>query len=189
MSEVRILPMLPTDYDAVRALWLTIDGFGIRAETEGNAIKAAKTPHLTKYFTECPFTTIGASGLDVGLPDGQMGNSEVGHTNIGAGRVVYQMLVKITKDIQDGVFFENKALLAAIDEGRLMGAGLDCVEDDPLPAGHPLLNHPNIVITPHVGGNTSDLATVMVPMIVDNLKKFLHGEKPRFIVNEKELAK
>ena len=88
-----------------------------------------------------------------------------------------------------GGLVDDKALLAAIDEGRLMGAGLDCVEDDPLPAGHPLLNHPNIVITPHVGGNTSDLATVMVPMIADNLKKFLHGEKPRFIVNEKNLAK
>ena len=88
-----------------------------------------------------------------------------------------------------GGLVDDKALLAAIDEGRLMGAGLDCVEDDPLPAGHPLLNHPNIVITPHVGGNTSDLATVMVPMIADNLKKFLHGEKPRFIVNEKDLAK
>jgi len=87
-----------------------------------------------------------------------------------------------------GGLIDDKALLAAIDEGRLMGAGLDCVEDDPLPGGHPLLNHPNIVITPHVGGNTSDIGTVMVPMISDNLKKFLHGEKPKFVVNEKELA-
>ena len=79
-----------------------MDGFGIREETNGNAIKAAKTPNLTKLFNENPFTTIGASGLDVGLPDGQMGNSEVGHTNIGAGRVVYQMLVKISKAIDDG---------------------------------------------------------------------------------------
>ena len=82
-----------------------MDGFGIRDIKEGNAIYTAKTPNLDKFFTECPFTTIGASGLDVGLPDGQMGNSEVGHTNIGAGRVVYQMLVKITKDIEDGKFF------------------------------------------------------------------------------------
>ena len=79
-----------------------MDGFGIRDVNEGNAIYTAKTPNLTKLFNENPFTTIGASGLDVGLPDGQMGNSEVGHTNIGAGRVVYQMLVKITKDIEDG---------------------------------------------------------------------------------------
>ena len=93
---------------------MILDGFGI-AKTEGNAIAAAKRPNLDKLFSENPITKIGASGMDVGLPDGQMGNSEVGHTNIGAGRVVYQMLVKITKDIQDGVFFENKALLAAMD--------------------------------------------------------------------------
>ena len=77
-----------------------MDGFGINPEVRGNAIKAAKTPNLTRLFAENPYTTIGASGLDVGLPDGQMGNSEVGHTNIGAGRVVYQMLVRITKSIQ-----------------------------------------------------------------------------------------
>lgn len=87
-----------------------------------------------------------------------------------------------------GSLVDDAALLAAIDEGRLMGAGLDCVEDDPLPAGHPLLGHPNIVITPHIGGSTSDLATVMVPMISDNLKKFLRGEKLRFVVNEKDLT-
>ena len=91
-----------------------MDGFGINPQNEGNAIASAKTPNLTKIFAENPCTAIGASGLDVGLPDGQMGNSEVGHTNIGAGRVVYQMLVRITKDIQDGVFYENQALLAAM---------------------------------------------------------------------------
>ena len=91
-----------------------MDGFGIRDTDEGNAIHAAKTPNLTKFFSENPFTTIGASGLDVGLPDGQMGNSEVGHTNIGAGRVVYQMLVKITKSIEDGDFFDIKALKNAV---------------------------------------------------------------------------
>ena len=91
-----------------------MDGFGIRNVDEGNAIHAAKTPNLTKFFSENPFTTIGASGLDVGLPDGQMGNSEVGHTNIGAGRVVYQMLVKITKSIEDGDFFDIEALKNAV---------------------------------------------------------------------------
>ena len=91
-----------------------MDGFGIRNVDEGNAIHAAKTPNLTKFFSENPFTTIGASGLDVGLPDGQMGNSEVGHTNIGAGRVVYQMLVKITKFIEDGDFFDIEALKNAV---------------------------------------------------------------------------
>ena len=92
-----------------------MDGFGIREEAYGNAIKAARTPNLTKFFTECPFTTIGASGLDVGLPDGQMGNSEVGHTNIGAGRVVYQMLVKISKSIGDGKFQQIPCILEAIE--------------------------------------------------------------------------
>ncbi|MCM1314778.1 MAG: 2,3-bisphosphoglycerate-independent phosphoglycerate mutase [Muribaculaceae bacterium] len=92
---------------------IIMDGFGYNSSDYGNAITAAKTPNIDKY-RQGANTLIGASGLDVGLPDGQMGNSEVGHTNIGAGRIVYQMLVKISKDIKDGVFFENKALLDAI---------------------------------------------------------------------------
>lgn len=92
---------------------IIMDGFGYNPSDYGNAIVAAKTPNIDKY-KQGPHTLIGASGLDVGLPDGQMGNSEVGHTNIGAGRIVYQMLVKISKDIKDGVFFENKALLDAM---------------------------------------------------------------------------
>ena len=95
---------------------LILDGFGIgKPDPKSNAIYAQGTPNIDALKAKYSHTAIGASGLDVGLPDGQMGNSEVGHTNIGAGRVVYQMLVKITKDIQDGVFFENKALLAAMD--------------------------------------------------------------------------
>ncbi len=89
-----------------------LDGFGSNPGAKGNAIEAAKTPNLDKIFAENPNTLIGASGLDVGLPDGQMGNSEVGHTNIGAGRVVYQMLVKISKTIKDGEL-KNIAELAA----------------------------------------------------------------------------
>ena len=92
-----------------------MDGFGIRDVLDGNAIHVANTPNLDEIFSNNPFTTIGASGLDVGLPDGQMGNSEVGHTNIGAGRVVYQMLVKITKDINDGKLFDIAALEDAMD--------------------------------------------------------------------------
>ena len=92
-----------------------MDGFGINEAEYGNAIKAAKTPNLTKLFAENPFTTIGASGLDVGLPDGQMGNSEGGHTNIGAGRVVYQMLVRISKSIKDGEMAKNEKLIAAME--------------------------------------------------------------------------
>ena len=95
---------------------LTImDGFGINPGAKGNAIEAANTPRLDDIFKNCPVTKIGASGLDVGLPDGQMGNSEVGHTNIGAGRIVYQELTRITKSITDGDFFKNDAFLKAID--------------------------------------------------------------------------
>ena len=83
-----------------------------------------------------------------------------------------------------GGLIDDKALLKAIDDGHLMGAGLDCVEDDPMPAGHPMLGHPNIVITPHVGGNVSDMGAAMIPMISDNLKRYIHGEKMLFVVNE-----
>ena len=103
---------------------IIMDGFGYNPDTYGNAIAAAKKPNLDKYMAECPHTLIGASGLDVGLPDGQMGNSEVGHTNIGAGRIVYQMLVKISKDIKDGTFFNNKALLAAMENCKAKGSAL-----------------------------------------------------------------
>ena len=92
-----------------------LDGFGKNESEYGNAIKSAATPNITRLFAENPKTYIGASGMDVGLPDGQMGNSEVGHTNIGAGRIVYQELTRITKSITDGDFFQNEALCGAID--------------------------------------------------------------------------
>ena len=92
-----------------------MDGFGRNDDNYGNAIDAAATPNLDKIMSENPMTFIGASGMDVGLPDGQMGNSEVGHTNIGAGRVVYQELTRITKSIKDGDFFENEALKGAME--------------------------------------------------------------------------
>ncbi len=104
-----------------------MDGFGINPGDKGNAIESANTPNLTKLFNENPFTTIGASGLDVGLPDGQMGNSEVGHTNIGAGRVVYQMLVKISKSITDGDFFDIKALKDACANCKEKGTALHLI--------------------------------------------------------------
>ena len=96
---------------------MILDGFGISTE-QGNAIVSAKTPNLGKIIGENPVTMIGASGMDVGLPDGQMGNSEVGHTNIGAGRVVYQELTRITKSIQDGDFFNNEAITNAIENAK-----------------------------------------------------------------------
>ena len=100
-----------------------LDGFGwVPDQTYGNAIVAAKKPNLDRLFAQYPHTTIGASGMDVGLPDGQMGNSEVGHTNIGAGRIVYQQLTLITKSIRDGSMRKNEVLVrnmkAAIDAGK-----------------------------------------------------------------------
>ena len=92
-----------------------IDGWGINEREEANAVKMAQTPNLDSIMSQYPNTKIKTSGLDVGLPDGQMGNSEVGHTNIGAGRIVYQELTRITKSIQDGDFFEKKEFLDAIN--------------------------------------------------------------------------
>ena len=102
---------------------MILDGFGI-APAEGNAIAAAKKPNLDKIFAENPHTQIGASGLDVGLPDGQMGNSEVGHTNIGAGRIVYQELTRITKSAQEGDMDKNPALLKAMNNAKENGKAL-----------------------------------------------------------------
>ena len=102
---------------------MILDGFGI-APKEGNAIAAANKPNLDKIFAENPHTQIGASGMDVGLPDGQMGNSEVGHTNIGAGRIVYQELTRITKSAQDGDMMQNEALLKAMNNAKENGKAL-----------------------------------------------------------------
>lgn len=102
---------------------MILDGFGIAGDN-GNAIKAANTPNLDKLFASNPITQIGASGMDVGLPDGQMGNSEVGHTNIGAGRIVYQELTRITKSIKDGDFDNNEAFLKAMANVKANGSAL-----------------------------------------------------------------
>jgi 2,3-bisphosphoglycerate-independent phosphoglycerate mutase len=98
------------------AVLVIMDGFGVRAETAGNAIAAANTPHLDELFLVRPHTTLDASGLAVGLPPGQMGNSEVGHLNIGAGRVVYQELTRIDLAIEDGSLADNAVLARSIDE-------------------------------------------------------------------------
>ena len=103
---------------------LIMDGFGIAPNQHRNAILEAGTPELDKLCARFPHTTIGASGMDVGLPDGQMGNSEVGHLNLGAGRIVYQELTRITKDIQDGEFFKKPELIWAIDTARDNGGDL-----------------------------------------------------------------
>ena len=94
---------------------MILDGFGINENEKGNAVKLANTPNIDKLMKTCPTTQIYTSGMQVGLPDGQMGNSEVGHTNIGAGRIVYQELTKITKSIEDGDFFSIPELVEAIE--------------------------------------------------------------------------
>lgn len=103
---------------------IIMDGFGINESNYGNAIAAAKKPNLDKLMKDCPMTKIGASGMDVGLPEGQMGNSEVGHTNIGAGRIVYQELTRITKSVKDGTFFSNEAFMAAVKNCKENGSAL-----------------------------------------------------------------
>ena len=94
---------------------MILDGYGLNEKTEGNAVAEANTPVMDGLMKNCPFVKGNASGMAVGLPDGQMGNSEVGHLNMGAGRIVYQELTRITKEIEDGVFFKNEALVAAME--------------------------------------------------------------------------
>ena len=101
-----------------------MDGFGLGDGGDGNAVAGAKKPNLERIFAENPGCKLSASGLDVGLPDGQMGNSEVGHTNIGAGRVVFQDLPKISLAVQDGSFFRNEAYVAAMDACLAKGTAL-----------------------------------------------------------------
>ncbi len=97
---------------------MILDGYGLNETHNGNAVYEAKTPVMDKLMAECPFVEGNASGLAVGLPDGQMGNSEVGHMNMGAGRIVYQELTRITKEINDGDFFKNEALLTAMKNAK-----------------------------------------------------------------------
>lgn len=103
---------------------MILDGWGIAPAGAGNAVSLANTPNLDRLMAEYPRTTLRTSGLDVGLPEGQMGNSEVGHMNIGAGRIVYQELTRISKSIADGDFFENKAFLGAIENCKANGTAL-----------------------------------------------------------------
>jgi len=103
---------------------MILDGYGLNDNPEANAVAMAKTPVMDRLMAEYPFVKGYASGMAVGLPDGQMGNSEVGHMNMGAGRIVYQELTRITKEIQDGEFFENPELLAAINNCKVRGSDL-----------------------------------------------------------------
>ena len=105
-------------------LLLIMDGYGLSPHKEGNAIAFAKKPNLDRLFKNYPYTTLGASELDVGLPEGQMGNSEVGHLNFGAGRIVYQEITRIDKAIQDKTFFKNSVLTEAMEKVKKRGVSL-----------------------------------------------------------------
>lgn len=103
---------------------MILDGYGLNPKKEGNAVAIAKTPVMDKLMAECPYVEGQASGMAVGLPDGQMGNSEVGHLNMGAGRIVYQELTRITKEIEDGTFFENEELVKAMENVKKNNSAL-----------------------------------------------------------------
>jgi 2,3-bisphosphoglycerate-independent phosphoglycerate mutase len=103
---------------------IILDGFGLREKKEGNAVALAKKPNFDRYWSTFPHTTLGASGESVGLPEGQMGNSEVGHLNLGAGRVVYQDLTRVTKAIREGTFFENETFKNAMRHVKEKGSAL-----------------------------------------------------------------
>ena len=104
---------------------MILDGYGLNDRHDGNAVYEAKTPVMDGLMKDYPFVKGNASGLAVGLPDGQMGNSEVGHMNMGAGRIVYQELTRITKEIQDGDFFKNEALLTAMKNASVIGSDVE----------------------------------------------------------------
>ena len=103
---------------------MILDGYGLNENKQNNAVWEAKTPVMDKLMAEYPFVKGNASGMAVGLPEGQMGNSEVGHLNMGAGRIVYQELTRITKEIQDGDFFVNPALLKAVENCKANNSAL-----------------------------------------------------------------
>mgnify|MGYP002563216986 FL=1 len=107
-----------------KAVLIILDGYGLAAPTAGNAIAQAKKPNLDRLFSQNPTSKLSASGLDVGLPQGQMGNSEVGHTNIGAGRVVFQILPKMSQEIENGKFFQNPVYIKAMEDAKAKGKAL-----------------------------------------------------------------
>ena len=107
-----------------KAALIILDGYGIAPKTSGNAITTANEPNLDKLFSENPHSQLIASGLDVGLPEGQMGNSEVGHTNIGAGRVVFQILPKMSQEVDNGKFFENPVYVKCLEDAKNNGKAL-----------------------------------------------------------------
>src|SRR3989338_1842038 len=107
-----------------RVCLIVLDGWGMNPDTDGNAISLASTQNLSRLAKEYPFTSIDTSGLSVGLPDGQMGNSEVGHLTMGAGRIIYQELTRITKAVNDGSFVTNEVFNGLTAKVREKGGAL-----------------------------------------------------------------
>jgi len=103
---------------------IILDGFGCRDEEQGNAVAQAKKPNFDRYWNSYPHNQLHVSGLSVGLPDGQMGNSEVGHLNIGAGRIVFQSLTRINNAIESGEFYKNKTFLKAVEQVKEKNSAL-----------------------------------------------------------------
>src|SRR5262245_14730463 len=106
---------------APRVVLVVLDGFGERPETDGNAVRLARLPTFAKLYERYPHVLIAACGNDVGLPDGQMGSSEVGHLNLAAGRIVYQRIVRIDEGIAHGSFYSNEALIATVEAAKASG--------------------------------------------------------------------
>src|SRR5699024_2074406 len=105
---------------------MILDGYGLNDRCDANTVCEGKTPIMDQLKSQCPFVKGNASGMAVGLPEGQMGNSEVGHLNMGAGRIVYQELTRITKEIEDGDFFKNEALMEAMNNCKEHDSALHC---------------------------------------------------------------
>ena len=117
-------PALCSTTKKIPHVLMILDGFGHREDSRDNAIAAANTPNLDALYQHYPHGLISGSGEDVGLPDGQMGNSEVGHMNLGAGRVLYQDFTRITKDIRSGAFFEHEVLVDAVEKAKTTGGAV-----------------------------------------------------------------
>ena len=154
-----------------------LDGFSWGEDVPGNAVRAARTPNLTALFAEHPNTTLDAAGLAVGLPEGQMGNSEVGHLTIGAGRRLYQDLMRVNKAIEDGSFFDNPVLVSAFERGRpdrpafadldvaAQSAYLKTIEATPFFGRMRLLTVAGLLALPSYGGNEDKVGWKLVGFV------------------------
>ena len=156
-----------------KAVLIIMDGYGLAAPSQGNAVYVANTPNLDRLFAENPHTTLQASGLDVGLPEGQMGNSEVGHTNMGAGRVVFQILPKMTQEIKNGKFFQNPVYIKAMEDAKANGKALHIMglmSDGGVQPPDPCLRHPRY-------GQTARCGEGLCPLLPRRARRAAHQRR------------